>query len=194
MASAHKSRAQVCPVKPGRQVQLWVPFRWCTQLPLFWQRSAHKSCKTKHDSVTAIKTQSEQHFSCRSVHSLVRENQGPIHTGRGTRRTTRRKQIGPVDVNGGIHTAHKQHQRKNVPICARVASCVLCGWGPSIQSVAEVYCIQNAWCKSVNKTFAQHLHWSGNPTIQHSVTGIDCMKRFVLKRAQRLFGLSAHWS
>ena len=34
-----------------------------------------------------------------------------------------RKQMGPVDVNGSIHTAHKQHQRKNGPICA-CASCV----------------------------------------------------------------------
>ncbi len=39
------------------------------------------------------------------------------------------KQMGPVDVNGGIHTARKQHQRKNVEICARVVSRVLCGLG-----------------------------------------------------------------
>ncbi len=45
--------------------------------------------------------------------------QGPIRTGRGTRRTTQRKQMGPVDVNGGVHTACKQHQRKNIPIWAR---------------------------------------------------------------------------
>ena len=54
---------------------------------------------------------------------------GSIHTGRRTRCTARRKQMGPIDVNGGIHTALKQHQRKNIPICARVASRVLCGWG-----------------------------------------------------------------
>ncbi len=36
------------------------------------------------------------------------------------RRATRHEQMGPVDVNGGVHTARKQHQRKNVPICARV--------------------------------------------------------------------------
>ncbi len=41
----------------------------------------------------------------------------------------RRKQIGPINVNGGVHTAHKQHQRKNVPICMRIASGVLCGLG-----------------------------------------------------------------
>ena len=36
------------------------------------------------------------------------------------------KQMGPIDVNGGVHTAGKQHQRKNVPICVplRPASCV----------------------------------------------------------------------
>ncbi len=38
-------------------------------------------------------------------------------------------QMGPVDVNGSIHTARKQHQRKNITICARVASRVLCGLG-----------------------------------------------------------------
>ncbi len=54
---------------------------------------------------------------------------GPIHTGRGTRRTTRRKQMGPVDVNGGVHTARKQHQRKNIPICTCVMSRVLCELG-----------------------------------------------------------------
>ncbi len=56
--------------------------------------------------------------------------QGLIHTGRGTRCAMRCKQMGPVDVNG--HTARKQHQRKNVRICARVASRVLCGLGPNL--------------------------------------------------------------
>ncbi len=45
---------------------------------------------------------------------------------------TQCKEMGPVDVNGGVHTARKQHQRKNVRICARVASRVLCGLGLSI--------------------------------------------------------------
>ncbi len=54
---------------------------------------------------------------------------GPIHTGRGMRRAVRRKQMGPVDTNGGVYTARKKHQRKNVGICARVASRVLCGLG-----------------------------------------------------------------
>ena len=40
-----------------------------------------------------------------------------------------REQMGPVHVNEGVHTARKQHQRKNVPICVRVASRVLCGLG-----------------------------------------------------------------
>ena len=44
----------------------------------------------------------------------------------GTRCATRCKQIGPIDVNG---SAPKQHQRKNVPICMRVTSRVLCGLG-----------------------------------------------------------------
>ncbi len=70
------------------------------------------------------------HILKKSINLQVQEPfLGPIHTGCGTRCTTRRKQMGPVDVNGGIHTAHKQHQRKNVPICVRVVSRVLCGLG-----------------------------------------------------------------
>ena len=42
---------------------------------------------------------------------------------------TRRKQMGPVDVNGDVHTAGKQHQKKNVPICMCIASRVLFGLG-----------------------------------------------------------------
>ena len=44
---------------------------------------------------------------------------GPIHTGRGTRHATQRKQMGPIDVNGGVHTACKQHQK----ICVRICAC-----------------------------------------------------------------------
>ncbi len=51
------------------------------------------------------------------------EHSGPIHTGRDA------KEMEPIDVNGSVHTARKQHQRKNVPICVRVASRVLCGLG-----------------------------------------------------------------
>ena len=63
-----------------------------------------------------------------NFHSLIKDNEylGPIHTGRGTPRAMRRKQMGPVDVNGGVHTAHKQHQRKSVPICARAWHPVSC--------------------------------------------------------------------
>ena len=39
------------------------------------------------------------------------------------------KEMEPIDVNGSVHTAHKQHQRKNVLICMRVTSRVLCGLG-----------------------------------------------------------------
>ncbi len=45
------------------------------------------------------------------------------------RRTMQRKQMGPVVVNGSVHTAGKQHQRICVPICMRVASGVLCELG-----------------------------------------------------------------
>ncbi len=38
-------------------------------------------------------------------------------------------QMGPVDVNGGVRTARKQHQRKNVLICVRVEWRVLCELG-----------------------------------------------------------------
>ena len=58
-----------------------------------------------------------------------RSSAGPIHTGRETQRAMRCKQMGTVDVNGGVHTACKQHQRKNIRICMHVASRVLCGLG-----------------------------------------------------------------
>ncbi len=46
-----------------------------------------------------------------------------------TQDTTRNATQANVDVNGGVHTARKQHQRKNIPIYARVVSRVLCGLG-----------------------------------------------------------------
>ena len=51
---------------------------------------------------------------------------GLIDTGRATRRTTQCKQMGPVVLNGIVHTARKQHQRICGPICVRIASCVMC--------------------------------------------------------------------
>ncbi len=51
---------------------------------------------------------------------------GLIHTRHGTPRTTQRKQMGPIVVNRSVHTAHKQHQRKNVLICKRVPWRVQC--------------------------------------------------------------------
>ncbi len=51
-----------------------------------------------------------------------------------------RKQMGPVDVNGGVHTACKQHQRKNIRICAasRPTSCV--DWASSLSSQCFQFC------------------------------------------------------
>ncbi len=43
------------------------------------------------------------------------------------------KQMGPVDVNGGVYTARKQHQRKNIQICGCVVSRVLCGLGLTVR-------------------------------------------------------------
>ena len=69
-------------------------------------------------------------------HSNIRDSGrnvlGPIQA--QSTQDARRKQTEPVDVNGGVHTARKQHQRKNVPICARVASHVLCGLGPTLDA------------------------------------------------------------
>ncbi len=45
--------------------------------------------------------------------------------------------MGPVVVNGSIYTARKQHQRKNVPICVRVASRVLCELGLRVSGVLD---------------------------------------------------------
>ncbi len=45
-----------------------------------------------------------------------------------TRRAMQCKQMGPVVINGSVHTARKQHQRICIRICVRVASRVLCEW------------------------------------------------------------------
>ncbi len=58
----------------------------------------------------------------------------PHRMWQATRSATQRKQMGPVDVNGGVHTACKQHQRINVRICVRIASRVLCGLGLTQQT------------------------------------------------------------
>ncbi len=52
--------------------------------------------------------------------AITVQNVGPIHTGHRTWCAMRHKEMGPVDVNRSVHTARKQHQRKNVRICARV--------------------------------------------------------------------------
>ncbi len=48
------------------------------------------------------------------------------HTGRRTRRATRRKQMGPVDVNGGVHTARSNIKGKTFEF-ARVSRPVWIG-------------------------------------------------------------------
>ena len=48
----------------------------------------------------------------------------------------------PIDVNGSVHTARKQHQRKNITICVRVASRVLCGLG-LMSLFCNCLCFQN---------------------------------------------------
>ncbi len=37
------------------------------------------------------------------------------------------KEMEPIGVNGSVHTARKQHQRKNVPLCVRVVRPVWIG-------------------------------------------------------------------
>ena len=81
----------------------------------------------RHHAMTERRIQEPERFqrSNWTQHNLVIQSRN--------QRTTRRKQMGLVDVNGGIHTARKQHQRKNFRICAGVASRVLCGLGLSRQ-------------------------------------------------------------
>ncbi len=45
----------------------------------------------------------EGHFTSDAYNT--QKDQGPIHTGRGMPGATGCKQMGPVDVNGGVHTA-----------------------------------------------------------------------------------------
>ncbi len=74
--------------------------------------SPHQDCTAHQQRLAPF-----LHFTPTSFDSeIIRPNP------RGMRCAMRPKQMGPIDVNGGVHTARKQHQRKNVPICARVAS------------------------------------------------------------------------
>ena len=69
------------------------------------------------------------------------------------RRVTQRKQMTPIVVNGSIHTAYKQHQRKNVPICVRVASHVLCELG-LMEHTAVNRSVHTGW-KQLQRVFTQ---------------------------------------
>ena len=107
----------------------------------------------------------------RCFQSLWIAHWGPIHTGRGMRRPTQRKQMGPVDVNGGVHTTCWQHQRKNVPICTRVAFRVLCGWGLQIPNDfwflidnSSCWKLFSRWRKSQTRTMTSSWCWSANQT------------------------------
>ena len=37
--------------------------------------------------------------------------------------------MGPIVINGSVHTAREQHQRKNIPICVHIVWRVLCELG-----------------------------------------------------------------
>ncbi len=67
----------------------------------------------------------------------------------------------PIDVNGSVHTARKQHQRKNVPICARVASRVLCGLGHKktdlLSSLSHMQALKDLGFKAKNAFVSQQL-------------------------------------
>ncbi len=74
--------------------------------------------------------------------------------------------MGPVVVNRSVHTAHKQHQRKNIPICVHIASRVLCELGLKrllVQNVCRGHCQFTLWCKlifrqSTPESWAQFSH------------------------------------
>ncbi len=103
----------------------------------------------QHKSLGLHSTQWKHGFNCcirdyaGCKPSGVFQPSGPIHTGCGTPSAMRRKQMGPVDVNGDVHTACKQYQRKNIPICARVASRVLCGLGLTPSPLTRKYISTN---------------------------------------------------
>ncbi len=64
--------------------------------------------------------------------------------------------MGPVDVNGSVHTARKQHQRKNIRICVRITSCVLCGLGLRKNPMYEA-CSTPVLCHGDVNLWAEHL-------------------------------------
>ncbi len=70
----------------------------------------------------------------RRIETVLESNRGGItlypNTGKAPfTQDVQREQMGPVVVNGSVHTACKQHQKKNVPICVCVAWRVLCELG-----------------------------------------------------------------
>ncbi len=86
-----------------------------------------------------------------------------------------RQQIGPVDVNGGVHTARKQHQRKNVRICARV----LCGLGLEERRASR----QAQENLSENCKFVQFKRFMvGNPEERKKIT----TEEFLISQTHRL--------
>ena len=66
-------------------------------------------------------------FSFCKAPACVYSKEGPIHTGPGMRRATQAN--GTCWCEWGCPHCTKQHQMKNVPNCACIASCGLCGLG-----------------------------------------------------------------
>ena len=114
---------------------LWAGVSWALG-PIHTGRGTQRACKFECSVDTPI------HIN--RSHLLASPSYGPIHTGHGIPRATRCKQMGPVDVNGGVHTTRKQHQRKNIRICRprRIPLSVWIGpynTGPHCQIMAEIY-------------------------------------------------------
>ncbi len=143
VANGSKNACDLCPPKFSVLKGNAGIFHWCWKYPHTWSKVvvniSDKIWVVRREVKSCVQTPwlgSSSSFAhggvvMRCLISLrcIAVVLGPIHTGRGTWRAMPCKQMGPVDMNGGVHTACKQHQRKNVPICTCVASPVLCGWG-----------------------------------------------------------------
>ncbi len=96
-----------------------------------WKSHGRTALSTLHAPCNVRQNGTWLHFFASHIQcGRGQRTEYPAILGPNPHRTRRdAKEMEPIDVNGSVYTACKQHQRKNVPICVRVASRVLCGLG-----------------------------------------------------------------
>ena len=109
------------------QAQIQKSESWCWSLGRNSNFDANKINFCKYIPVKKFLTWKILHMAVLQPRLLI--SLGPIHTGRAAQGEMQRKQIGPVVVNGSVHTARKHHQRKKHSNLRARLSRVLCELG-----------------------------------------------------------------